>query len=486
MKIGNKVIPKWGVAAIGAGAVAVVGGIAAAVILNIGGKNAFRNITVLDTLGSISVFREAINDTMEAYVDMNLESGDQVSVGPASELDLKLDDDKYVYVEENTKMYLQSEGDSENSKTVIYLTEGATLHKLDTKLNENSTYEIRTPNATMAIRGTITWARVYKGADGEVHSDFQVYEGKTELQLHTVDGTPIGNPVDIPEGYQMSTRGGLDFSEIIMQNVGGKLLESAPIDFKEIPTQTLCNLKSISNTGRKMYIGDDLLQNTVPIDWNRNGLKDVFNDTKNVFIQKYRSSLQNQSDLPTQAATIGNIPEETTAAPENVTEAKTEPATTEPATTEAATTEAATTQAPTTQAATTEAATTETATTEEETEEEAGGNNTEPTTKEETTEKETESGTAGGTEEETSSSVTYYTVTFKLVFHEESFDFATQTVASGEAATKPLLEPYGGSGKWAWYIAKNNSDSADSAEYSPYDFDTPVTGDITIAWYCID
>ena len=163
MKIGKNVIPKWGVAAIGAGAVAVVGGIAAAVILNIGGKNAFRNITVLDTLGSISVFREAINDTMEAYVDMNLESGDQVSVGPASELDLKLDDDKFVYVEENTKMYLQSEGDSENSKTVIYMSEGASLHRIDTKLNENSTYEIRTPNATMAIRGTVTWARVYKG-----------------------------------------------------------------------------------------------------------------------------------------------------------------------------------------------------------------------------------------------------------------------------------------------------------------------------------
>ena len=102
MKIGTKVIPKWSVAAIGAGAVAVVGGIAAAVILNIGGKNAFRNITVLDTLGSISVFREAINDTMEAYVDMNLESGDQVSVGPASELDLKLDDDKFIVVEENS------------------------------------------------------------------------------------------------------------------------------------------------------------------------------------------------------------------------------------------------------------------------------------------------------------------------------------------------------------------------------------------------
>ncbi len=457
MKIGNKVIPKWGVAAIGAGAVAVVGGIAAAVILNIGGKNAFRNITVLDTLGSISVFREAINDTMEAYVDMNLESGDQVSVGPASELDLKLDDDKYVYVEENTKMYLQSEGDSENSKTVIYMSEGASLHRIDKKLNENSTYEIRTPNATMAIRGTVGWVQVIDS----YHSKICLLEGTLTVFCNDpVEGQAKGQTITLEAGHKAEIGGDQNHSEIIMQNVGGKLLESAPIDFKEIPTQTLCNLKSISNTGRKMYIGDDLLQNTVPIDWNRNGLKDVFNDTKNVFIQKYRSSLQNQSDLPIQAATTGNIPEETTAAPENVTEAQTEPATTEPATTEAATTEAATTQAPTTQAATTEAATTETATTEEETTEEE-------------------------TEEDTGSSTTSYTVTFMY----NGNTFAKQTVASGGTASKPLLQP---TQVGNWYIASTGTSSSDTTtgssgafepvEDSLYTFTTSVTGDITLIW----
>lgn len=225
-----------------------------------------------------------------------------------------------------------------------------------------------------------------------------------------------------------------------------------------------------------MYIGDDSLQNTVPIDWNRNGLKDVFNDTKNVFIQKYKSSLQNQSDLPTQAATTGNIPEETTATPENVTEAQTEPATTEAAT------EPATTEAATTEAATTQMATTETATTEEETEEEAGGNNTEPTTKEETTEKETESSIAGGSEEVTQTS---YTVTFTYGGN----TFATQTVTNGGTASKPLLQPTQ-DGMWVIVSTGDSSSdtttgtsgAADSTEYSSYTFDTPVTGNITLIW----
>ena len=264
MKLGNKGITKGAIAAISAGAV-LVGGIVVAVLLNLDGKTAFRNITVIDTLGTVSVYRESVNDTLDAYVDMNLESGDEVTVGPSSELDLKLDDDKFVYVEENTKMSLKADGDSDNSKTQIFLSEGATLHKLDSKLSDSSTYEIETPNATMAIRGTITWARVYKGADGEVHSDFQVYEGKTELQLHTVDGTPIGKTVDIPEGYQVLTRGGQDFSEIILQNVNDKEEELAPIDYKDLPTQTLNILQGIMNSGRAIYVGVNTLPDRVPV-----------------------------------------------------------------------------------------------------------------------------------------------------------------------------------------------------------------------------
>ena len=70
MKLGNKGITKGAIAAISAGAV-VVGGIVVAVLLNLDGKTAFRNITVIDTLGTVSVYRESVNDTLDAYVDMN-------------------------------------------------------------------------------------------------------------------------------------------------------------------------------------------------------------------------------------------------------------------------------------------------------------------------------------------------------------------------------------------------------------------------------
>lgn len=392
MKLGNKGITKGAIAAISAGAV-VVGGIVVAVLLNLDGKTAFRNITVIDTLGTVSVYRESVNDTLDAYVDMNLESGDEVTVGPSSELDLKLDDDKFVYVEENTKMSLKADGDSDNSKTQILLSEGATLHKLDSKLSDSSTYEIETPNATMAIRGTITWARVYKGADGEVHSDFQVYEGKTELQLHTVDGTPIGKTVDIPEGYQVLTRGGQDFSEIILQNVNDKEEELAPIDYKDLPTQTLNILQGIMNSGRAIYVGVNTLPDRVPVS---------FDDVEEIL--KEREEEEDNEDLTTdnKDADEGDVSEED-------------------------------------------------ASEEEETEE----TTTSSTTKKKTTTSQTASTSSASTATTPSTSDAATPDACTVSFMYNSGTFAEQYVTYGMAASKPKLQP-SASGNW-YYTTEDGS-----------------------------
>lgn len=418
MKLGNKGITKGAIAAISAGAV-VVGGIVVAVLLNLDGKTAFRNITVIDTLGTVSVYRESVNDTLDAYVDMNLESGDEVTVGPSSELDLKLDDDKFVYVEENTKMSLKADGDSDNSKTQILLSEGATLHKLDSKLSDSSTYEIETPNATMAIRGTITWARVYKGADGEVHSDFQVYEGKTELQLHTVDGTPIGKTVDIPEGYQVMTRGGQDFSEIILQNVNDKEEELAPIDYKDLPTQTLNILKGIMNSGRAIYVGVNTLPDRVPVS---------FDDVEEILKEREEDKTsedeeeEDNEDLTTdnKDADEGDVSEED--APE-----------------------------------------------EEETEE----TTTSSTTKKKTTTSQTASTSSASTATTPSTSDAATPDACTVSFMYNSGTFAEQYVTYGMAASKPKLQP-SASGNW-YYTTEDGS-------LAVFDFSTPIMGNIILTW----
>ena len=65
---------------------------------------------------------------------------------------LKLDDDKYILVEENSILTIVAEGTKEDSKTAIHLEQGAITNEIQNKLNPNSSYEVTTPNSVMAVR----------------------------------------------------------------------------------------------------------------------------------------------------------------------------------------------------------------------------------------------------------------------------------------------------------------------------------------------
>lgn len=308
MKFGNKGLTKGATIGIAAGSVVAIGAVATAVILVIGGKNAFRNISVIDVVGQVKVARENVDGEMDAYVNMNLESGDNIEVGADSELDMVLDEDKYVYVEENTKMSLVAEGDSENSKTVIYLNEGAQLHKLDSKLNDQSTYEIETPNATMAIRGTVTSVHVYKDEEGEVRSDFLVYEGKTTVKLHTTEGEQIDEEVTIEAGYQVKTRGASDFSEVIVQQVGTSEMEVAPIEYNTLSSKLIKKLKKISEEeDRPIYVGGKKLEN--------NEIEEILEEVETIEQSQEVEQQVEKSEEPAEATdtseqTAGEVTEE--------------------------------------------------------------------------------------------------------------------------------------------------------------------------------
>ena len=73
-------------------AIAVVGGTAAVVGYNVTKEDAYRVLKVFEMEGASIVSREGSGD-LEAYVGMNLESGDVLSVGDESTLRVVLDND---------------------------------------------------------------------------------------------------------------------------------------------------------------------------------------------------------------------------------------------------------------------------------------------------------------------------------------------------------------------------------------------------------
>ena len=242
-----------GKAALGGGSVAVVGAaVAVAILLN---GQGYRTVAVQEVNGT-SIIKNEKQESSNAYVGMHLNSGDDVTVQAASDMTLLLDMDKYVYAEENTHFWLEAEGDSETSKTRIYLDQGAELNRLNTELTEGEEYEVDTPNSVMAVRGTVFRVCVYYDSDGIAWATLEVYDGNVEVFLKTLDGEFNGVSEVFGPGESALIRASSDFSEFV---VGEDNEVKRPINYKEIPQDTAVKLVEFIDDGDVLCISKELL-----------------------------------------------------------------------------------------------------------------------------------------------------------------------------------------------------------------------------------
>ena len=80
-----------------------------------GNKDSYRMIKIFEWNGSATVTREGTGD-ITPYNNMMLESGDDVFL-ESGNMTIQMDEDKYAYVEEDTRFSIKAEGNAENSKT---------------------------------------------------------------------------------------------------------------------------------------------------------------------------------------------------------------------------------------------------------------------------------------------------------------------------------------------------------------------------------
>lgn len=183
--------------------------IAAVVVVAVGGiiflllnrEAGYRVIKVFSLDGSAVITRVQLGE-IEAYENMLLESGDVVALDTGT-MTLKLDEDKYIYVEEQTEFELQASGSSENSKTTIRLNRGAITNELQNKLNGESVYEVNTQNSTMSVRGTKYRVVVYTDEQGVVYTRISVFEGSVVVRLIYPDGTIAEDETVIDKGKEI-------------------------------------------------------------------------------------------------------------------------------------------------------------------------------------------------------------------------------------------------------------------------------------------
>ncbi len=164
-------------------------------------EDSYRVIKVFSIEGSAVIKRETLGE-IDAYKNMLLESGDIVSLNEGT-MTLKLDEDKYIYVEEQTEFELQATGSSKNSKTKIKLNKGAITNELQSKLNGESSYEINTQNSTMSVRGTIYRVEIYTDENGILYTKVTVFEGSVAVRLVYPDGTVADEETLIDKGKEV-------------------------------------------------------------------------------------------------------------------------------------------------------------------------------------------------------------------------------------------------------------------------------------------
>ncbi len=183
--------------------VAMLAACVTVVVLVLGGKKEeYRLIKIYEYDGDGVVSRESTGD-LEPYTNMILESGDNVKLNKGL-MNLKLDDDKYVFVEENTEFTIEATGSEENGKTTINLKSGAITNDIQSKLNGESSYEINTPNVTISVRGTNYRVAIYEDAKGAIYSRVSVFDGTVATKLVAKDGTVSKEELAIEAGKEIT------------------------------------------------------------------------------------------------------------------------------------------------------------------------------------------------------------------------------------------------------------------------------------------
>ena len=142
-----------------------------------GSLTASRNVSVTDINGTAEV--TSSGKSKDAFKGQQLVSGDSVDVHSDSDMTLLLDEDKHVFASENSHFSLEATGQTGATKTKIVVDNGTTLIGIDNKLGEEETFEVSTPNATMAVRGTVFYVTVTNTEDG-TKTELVVKEGVVE------------------------------------------------------------------------------------------------------------------------------------------------------------------------------------------------------------------------------------------------------------------------------------------------------------------
>lgn len=254
-------------------------------VLAFGDSNeGYRTITVIEIQGTVGVVHDNIE--YSAYTGMHLEEGYTVVTGGNSYIRLLLDDDKYVKLESGTKAVFS---EVSGGKTSINIERGALVAEVTKPLQVDEDFIVNTPNAVLAVRGTLFRVDLSRNDRGELNTDVMTYGGAVSSKRIQPTGEVEDIEVTIKEGFKATVNMDdketvylvdevkVDLSALVGKpsnenkpndtitetNLNGEIIESAPITLEsvlmpivveDIPDDDLVDIYFASENGHSMFI----------------------------------------------------------------------------------------------------------------------------------------------------------------------------------------------------------------------------------------
>lgn len=186
-----------------AGAVLITGII---LFIVFGSKDSYYNIKILDSTGTVNVDRD--NNTIEAYEGMKMRDKDYLRVSSGGFTRIDCDKQTYSHFEHDSEASFIADS---NKKLMVNLVKGEMVVTLQKKLSDDEFLMVKTPNTTIAIRGTVVAIRAVQDNYGNLRTINYCLEGRAQLNA---DG--VSEELEAGEGW------------LIVTDDAGDIIESKP------------------------------------------------------------------------------------------------------------------------------------------------------------------------------------------------------------------------------------------------------------------
>lgn len=223
-------------------------------VIIFGKQEAYRTVKVFEISGKVGVVNNGVEYV--AYPGMILEEGYSIVTSSNSYVRLSLDDDKFIKLEEGSKASFDTLGVLGSGKTTINLERGVILSEIVNPLRSDESYIINTPNAVLAVRGTLFKVEVNVNELGENNTNVFTYGGAVGSKRIEPNGNVIEEQVIIDAGYKTTVK--MDDSETIyvVEDVADTSApeNTEPINVIEIPDEDMVDIYFATKNGHEMFI----------------------------------------------------------------------------------------------------------------------------------------------------------------------------------------------------------------------------------------